>query len=117
MRFWTSIVENRTEADTCRDGSGSDPLSRRVEPDLMRLTLSAAIPGCFLRFFREAKGLLETLRQRWLRLSRCADDCRLPPLRFECLAKIIRLDLTKTFDLPRGYGSTTTFLPGRRAPK
>ncbi len=56
----------------------------------MRLILSAAIPG-FFRFFRTAKGLLATLRRRCLRLSRRADDCRLPPLRFECLAKIVWL--------------------------
>src|SRR5437660_10486535 len=85
----------------------------------MRLTLRAAIPSGFFRFFREVKARLDTPRRRWrwLRLSRCADDCRLPPLRFECLAKIIRLDLTKTFDLPRGYGSTTNCRPGRRAAK
>ncbi|PYL23005.1 MAG: hypothetical protein DMF37_10795 [Verrucomicrobia bacterium] len=87
MRVWTSIVENRTAADICRDGSGSDPLSRRVEPDLMRLPLSAAIPDCFFRFFREAKRPFDTLWRRWRRLSRRADGCRLPPLRFECLAK------------------------------
>ena len=52
----------------------------------MRLILSAAILG-FFRFFRKVKGFLDTLRRRWLRLSRCVDDCRLPPLRFECLAK------------------------------
>src|SRR5437763_14555062 len=55
----------------------------------MRLTLRAAIPSGFFRFFREVKARLDTPRRRWrwLRLSRCADDCRLPPLRFECLAK------------------------------
>src|SRR6266699_529787 len=99
MRLCTSIVENKSAAASCRAASGSGPL-RRAEPGLMRLILSAAILG-FFRFFRRAKGRLDTLRRRWLRLSRCADDCRLPPLRFECLAKIGTVtDLTKTFDLP-----------------
>lgn len=36
---------------------------------------------------------------RWACLSRFADDCRLPPLCFECLAKMDAIrDLTKTFD-------------------
>jgi hypothetical protein len=90
MRFWTSTVENKSAAASCRAASGSGPLLRRAEPGLMRLILSVPIRG-FFRFFRRAKGFLDTLRRRWLRLSRCADDCRLPPLRFECLAKMVRL--------------------------
>ena len=52
----------------------------------MRLIFSALILE-FFRFFRRAKGLFETLRRPCLRLSRREDDCRLPPRRFECLAK------------------------------
>jgi hypothetical protein len=39
---------------------------------------------------RSATGFFDVAR-RWLFLSRVADDC-LPPLCFECLAKIMRLD-------------------------
>jgi len=70
---------------------GDNPFPCRVEADLMRLALTAAILGRFFRFLGRAKGLLDTPRRRWLLLSRFADDCRLLPLRFECLAKFVRL--------------------------
>jgi len=56
------------------------------------LALRAAIRGCFLslRRSRRATGLFDELRRR-ARLSRFADDCRLPPLCFECLAKMMGL--------------------------
>ncbi|PYI66670.1 MAG: hypothetical protein DMF07_03650 [Verrucomicrobia bacterium] len=59
---------------------------------ITRAILIAEIPGCFFRFAPRATRFLETPRLRPFRLSRCADDRRLPPpLRFECLAKIVRL--------------------------
>ena len=55
-----------------------------------------------LWFTCEFKRFFDALRLRLL-LSRRADDCRLPPLRFECLAKFVRLRIwSKTFGLPRG---------------
>jgi hypothetical protein len=62
--------------------------------------------GCFLEFRRTQRAacLVDEPRRR-LCLSRFADDCRLPSLRFECLAKIsVITDLTKTFDWPRSNG-------------
>src|SRR5437870_6913194 len=93
MRFWTSIAEYKTDTGAIPAGSGSSPLSDRLEAGVRRATLSAVIRGCLFRFAPTAIGLLATRLLRWLRLSRRrrADDCRLPPLRFECLAKIVRL--------------------------
>jgi hypothetical protein len=60
--------------------------------------------GFLLRFPRPFRFAFEALRPRLL-LSRRADDCRLLPLRFECLAKFVRLRIwSKTFSLPRGGG-------------
>ena len=91
MRLWSSIAEYKPEAAICSRGSGNDPFLRCGEMDL-RLALSAAICGCFLSFrrSRRATGLFDEFR-RWGRLSRFADDCRLPPLCFECLAKMMGL--------------------------
>ena len=99
MRFWTSIAEYKTDAGAIPSGSGSRPLSDRFGARVTRAIFRAVIRRCLFRFARTAICLFATRRLGLLRLSRCADDCRLPPLRFECLAKIIRLDLTKTFDL------------------
>ncbi len=117
MRFWTSIAEYKTDAGPIPAGSEISPLLDRFGARVTRAIFRAVIRRCRFRFARTAICLFATRRLGLLRLSRCADDCRLPPLRFECLAKIIRLDLTKTFDLPRGYGSTTNCRPGRRAAK
>jgi hypothetical protein len=91
MRLWSSIAEYKREAAICSRGSGNDPFLRCREMGL-RLALSAAIRGCFLSFrrSRRATGLFDEFR-RWGRLSRFADDCRLPPLCFECLAKMMGL--------------------------
>ncbi len=91
MRLWSSIAEYKREAAICPRGSGNEPFLRCGEVDL-RLALSAAIRGCFLSFrrSRRATGLFDEFR-RWGRLSRFADDCRLPPLCFECLAKMMGL--------------------------
>jgi hypothetical protein len=90
MRLWSSIAEYKRDAAICSRGSGNDPFLCCGEVGL-RLALSAAIRGC-LRFrrSRRATGLFDELR-RWGCLSRFADDCRLPPLCFECLAKMMGL--------------------------
>jgi hypothetical protein len=91
MRLWSSIAEYKREAAICSRGSGTDPFLRCDETGL-RLALSAAIRGCFLSFrrSRRATGLFDEFRL-WGRFSRFADDCRLPPLCFECLAKMMGL--------------------------
>jgi hypothetical protein len=91
MRLCNSIAEYNRDAAICSRGSGNDPFLCCGEVGL-RLALSAAIRGCFLSFrrSRRATGLFDEL-QRWSRLSRFADDCRLPPLCFECLAKMMGL--------------------------
>lgn len=91
MRLWSSIAEYKREAAICSRGSGNDPFLCCGEVGL-RLALSATIRGCFLSFrrSRRATGLFDELR-RWDCLSRFADDCRLPPLCFECLAKMMGL--------------------------
>jgi hypothetical protein len=61
----------------------------------MRLGLDVAIPGCLFRFRRRAGDLVGNLRRSRLLLSR-GDDFRLPPFRFECLAKVAVKDLTET---------------------
>ncbi len=91
MRFWTSTAEYKADADAIPVGSSSDPLLDRVEFGVRRPALSAAILGCFFRFAPTAIDLVAAPRLRCFRLMRRADDCRLPPLRFECLAKIVRL--------------------------
>ena len=58
--------------------------------DLADLRFSAATRELFLWFSGAFSRLFGALLRR-LPLSRRADDCRLPPLRFECLAKFIRL--------------------------
>src|SRR4029077_16639000 len=90
MRLCNSIVEYKRDATICSPGSGNDPL--RWGEAALRLGLSIAILGCFLSFrrSRRATRLLDEPRG-WACLSRFADDCRLPPLCFECLAKIVRL--------------------------
>src|SRR5947199_4340705 len=100
MRFWTSIAEYKTDAGAIPSGSGSRPLSDRFGARVARAIFGAVIRRCLFRFARTAICLFATRRLGLLRSSRCAEDCRLPRLRFKCLAKIIRLDVTKTFDLP-----------------
>jgi hypothetical protein len=57
--------------------------------------------GFLLRLPRPFRCAFVALRLRLL-LSRRVDDRRLPPLRFECLAKFVRLRIwTKAFGLPR----------------
>jgi hypothetical protein len=53
----------------------------------MRLGLDGAIPGCLFRLRRRADDFVGNLRRSRLLLSR-GDDFRLPPFRFECLAKV-----------------------------
>jgi hypothetical protein len=91
MRLCNSIAEYNRDAAISSRGSGNDPFLCCGEVGL-RLALSAAIRGCFLtlRRSRIATGLCDELR-RWAPLSRFADDRRLPPLCFECLAKMIEL--------------------------
>jgi hypothetical protein len=68
----------------------------------MRTPFRAASRGRLPWFRCEFKRFFGALRLRLL-LSRRADDCRLPPLRFECLAKFVRLRIwSKAFGLPRG---------------
>ena len=68
----------------------------------MRARFRAASRAGLLWFPCEFKRFFGALRLRLL-LSRRADDCRLLPLRFECLAKFVRLRIwSKTFGLPRG---------------
>ena len=89
-----------TLADRVPDFCLGDPTSYRMITVVVlekkhsrpvRAIFSAVILGCLFGFAPTAIDLLGTPRLRWLRLSRRADDCRLPPLRFECLAKIVRL--------------------------
>jgi hypothetical protein len=61
----------------------------------MRLGLDVATPGCLFRFRRRADDLPSKLRRSRLLLSR-ADDFRLLPFRFECLAKVAVKDLAET---------------------
>src|SRR5207237_7961688 len=108
MRLCNSIAEYNRDAAICSRGSGSDPFwcCGEVRP---RLALSAAIRGCFLSFrrSRRATGLFDELR-RWVCLTRFADDCRLPPVCFVCLAKMDgRTDLAKTIDSQKGVRSNT----------
>ena len=86
---------------------------RRIDGALPRLTLSVASAGCPLKFRRSAKAFLDETRRARLALSRRADDCRLPPLGFECLAKVsVVKDLTETFDpLPLRAGKTRGAVP------
>jgi hypothetical protein len=91
MRFWTSIAEYKTDAGAIPAGSDSGPLSDRFRAGLTRTIFSAVIRGFLFKLAPTAIRLRVTPRLRSLRLSRRADDCRLPPLRFECLAKIVRL--------------------------
>jgi len=56
----------------------------------MGLSLDVAIPGRLFRFRRTIDDLAGKLRRSRLLLSR-GDDFRLPPFRFECLAKVVRL--------------------------
>ena len=74
----------------------------RCDKDLIRVRFRALSRCGLLWFPCEFKRFFGTLRFPLL-LSRRADDCRLPPLRFECLAKFVRLRIwSKTFGLPRG---------------
>src|SRR5262249_47052475 len=87
----SSIAEYRREATICSEGSGNDPFLR-CDESAARLALTEAIRDRFLIFRRSRRtpGLFdETLRLP--RLSRFADDCRLPPLCFECLPKMVGL--------------------------
>jgi hypothetical protein len=77
--------------DTPSAGTERVPLLLgRTDEDLMRLPLRAMSRGFLLRFPRPFRFAFVALRLRLL-LSRRADDCRLPPLRFECLANFVRL--------------------------
>jgi len=68
----------------------------------MRFRLSAFSRDFLLWFPRPFKCALDALRLR-LTLSRRTDDRRLLPLRFECLAKFVRLRIwTKALGLPHG---------------
>jgi hypothetical protein len=62
----------------------------------MRLGLDVAIPRCLFRFRRSADDFAGKLRRSRLLLSRRSDDFRLPPFRFECLAKVAVKDLAET---------------------
>ena len=74
----------------------------RFNEDLVRAPFRLVSRGGLLWFPCEFKRFFGALLRRLL-LSRRADDCRLPPLRFECLAKFVRLRIwSKTFGLPRG---------------
>jgi len=73
----------------------------RAGEHVIRLRPSAFIRGGFLWFPRPFQCALGAVRLR-LTLSRRTDDRRLLPLRFECLAKFVRLRIwTKAFGLPR----------------
>src|SRR4029453_9234124 len=73
----------------------------RCDDDFMRAPFRPVSRGGLLWFPCEFKRLLVALG-RGLLLSRRADDCRLLPLRFECLAKFVRLRIWSTaFGLPR----------------
>src|SRR5437899_12478260 len=102
MRFWTSIAEYKPDANAARGGAGNSPLSDRLEAGVRRATSSAVIRGCLFRFAPTAIGLLATRLLRWHRLSRRrrSDDCRLPPLRFGCLARIGRSNIMTKDVLP-----------------
>ena len=77
--------------DTPRVGTDSSPLLLgRAEEPVIRLRLGALSRGFLLWFPRPFKCALDALRLRLL-LSRRTDDRRLLPLRFECLAKFVRL--------------------------
>jgi hypothetical protein len=98
MRLCSSIAEYKRDATICSAGSGNDPLLRSGERP--RLALVEVVRDRFPSFRRSraAAGLFDD-PLRWACLSRFADDCRLPPLCFECLAKMDAIrDLTKTFD-------------------
>ena len=72
------------------------------DEEVTRALLSAGIRRRLWGFPRASKRNLD-VRRRWLFLSRRADDRRLPPPRFECLAKFVWLrSWTKAFGLPRG---------------
>jgi len=88
--------------DTPRVGTDSGPLLLgRAGEHVIRLRPSAFSRGGFLWFPRPFKCALGAVRLR-LTLSRRTDDRRLLPLRFECLAKFVRLRIwTKAFGLPR----------------
>jgi hypothetical protein len=74
----------------------------RFDEDLARAPFRPVNRGGLLWFLCEFKRFFGALLRRLL-LSRRADDCRLLPLRFECLAKFVRLRIwSKTFALPRG---------------
>ena len=62
----------------------------------MRLGLEVAILGCLFRLRRSADDLVGKLRRSRLLLSRFGADFRLPPFRFECLAKVAVKDLAET---------------------
>ena len=87
--------------DTPRVGTDKAPLLLgRADEDVIRLRRSAFSRGFLLWFRRPFKWALDAVRRR-LTLSRRADDRRLLPLRFECLAKFVRLRIwTKAFGLP-----------------
>ena len=67
-------------------GSGNDPL-RRAERSAFGFS---TIRDCFEPPTKSKNRLFDEPR-RWTCLSPFADDCRLPPLCFECLAKMVRL--------------------------
>src|SRR5262249_37857392 len=101
MRAWTSTDEYNPGTPSA--GTESAPLLLGLtDRDLTRLPLSAMSRGFLLRFPRPFRCDFVALRIRLLLTGR-ADDRRLPPLRFECLAKFVRLRIwTKACGLPRG---------------
>jgi hypothetical protein len=81
----------------------------------MRAPFRPVSRGDLLLFPCAFKRLFGALRRRLL-LSRRADDCRLLPLRFECLAKFIWLRIwSRTFGLPMRQLKTSMRLLRRRA--
>src|SRR5215467_893278 len=87
--------------DTPRVGTDSPLLLGRAGERVMRLRLSAFSRAFLLWFARPFRWALDAVRLRPT-LSRRTDDRRLLPLRFECLAKFVRLRIwTKAFGLPR----------------
>src|SRR6266700_1711225 len=100
MRLWISIAECSCAIISLFGLAGRTPM--RVCPWAMpitRLVLSAGTFACLFRIRRIAEAFVIERRRSCFGLGRLADDRRMPPFRFECLAKIARLKiLTETFD-------------------
>jgi len=92
MRAWISIAECRCATVTWLGGFARVlPLRRRPRARTIGLGLNAAIFGCLFRLRRRAEVFVIERRRSCFALSRRDDDRRMPPFRFECLAKIVRL--------------------------